>query len=139
MSAEIQMETQLAQRATLLPLKPRTQEDAAALPGKLEALQAKAGADAHCVIAPTHVLMKGGEVLGYFSLGALPTVQAWFDSNHKHAADSLKMIEHGETIFREQGVRMYAICCAEESPFTPHMERLGFRKLGTTVVWIKNL
>ena len=48
-------------------------------------------------------------------------------------------IEHGETLFREQGVRTYGLCCAADSPFTPHLERLGFRRRGTTVFWEKNL
>lgn len=132
--------TALAQRAVLVPIKPRDQAEAAALPAKLAQLNDQAAADNHhVVIAPTHLMMKGDEIVGYLSLNGLPTVQAWFDSHHKHAADSLKMIEHGETVFREAGVRMYAICCAEESPFTPHMDRLGFKKLGTTVMWIKQL
>lgn len=143
-SDEIQMDggplkMQLAQRPVLLPLRPRDQQEAALLPERLEQLQRAAAADQHPVIAPTHVMMKGAEIIGYLSLNGLPTVQAWFDSGHKHAADSLKLIEHGETILREQGVRSYAICCAETSPFNPHMNRLGFKLLGTTQVWVKEL
>jgi hypothetical protein len=131
--------SQLAQRAVLRPLKPRDAQEAQAVPAKLQQLAEKAAADNHPVIAPTHCLEKGGEIIGYFSIGGLPTVQAWFDSQHKHAADSLKMIEHLETILREQGVRMFAVACAPESPFSTHMERLGFRKMGTTVLWGKEI
>lgn len=139
MSEEIQLDGQhlLAQRPVLVSLKPRDQAEAAALPGKLAALTAKAEADAHDVVAPTHLMVKGNDIIGYLSLGGLPMVQAWFDSHHKHAGDSLKMIEHGETVLREQGHRAFGICCMEASPFTPHMERLGFRKLGVTTVWVK--
>ena len=136
---QTEIKVQLNQRAVLVPLKPRTPEEAQAFPVRLQALQAKAAADQHPVIAPTHIMMKGEEIIGYLSLGGMPVVQAWFDSRHKHPADSLKMIEHGETIFREQGVRVFAICCADNSPFQPHMERLGFSLLGTTQLWVKNL
>ena len=138
---EIQLDgtrlTQLAARPVLKPLKPRDQQEAQALPATLERLTRQAAADQHPVIAPTHIMQKGDEVIGYFSIGGLPTVQAWFDSHHKHAADSLKMIEHLETILREQGVRVFAVACAPQSPFSSHMERLGFRKLGETVMWAK--
>ena len=141
MDAEITIDAPnlLAQRAVLVPLKPRSQEEAAALPATIAALQSKAAADAHTVIAPSHVMLKGGECIGYLSLGQMPTVQAWFDSHHKHAADSLKMIEMGETILREQGHRVFGICCMENSPFNAHMGRLGFTKLGVTELWVKNL
>ena len=132
------MET-IAQRAVLKPLKPRDQREAAALPALLEQLGQQAAADNHAVIAPTHVMVKDGQIIGYLSLAGLPVVQAWFDSHHKHAADSIRMIEHGETIFREQGGRQFAVACTEESPFSPHLERLGFKKLGTTTLWAKTL
>ena len=129
----------LLARATLVPLRPRDQAEAAALPAKLQALHAAAAADEHMVLSPTHLMVKGDEIIGYLSIGGLPTVQAWFNSQHKHAADSVKMIEHAETIMREQGARVYAVACAPQSPFSIHMERLGFTKLGETVLWRKEL
>lgn len=98
-----------------------------------------AAQDQHLVIAPTHVMLRGEEIIGYLSLGALPVVQAWFDSKSGHVLDSLKMIEMGEAIFDSQGVKQFAIGVTEESPFAPHMERLGFTKLGSTVLWHKTL
>lgn len=143
-SDEIQLDgsrhvAQLATRAVLVPLRARDAGEAQQINAHVEALQRQANADNHPVIAPTHVMLKGGQIIGYLSLGGLPTVHAWFDSHHKHAADSLKMIEHGETALREKGVRTFGICCAENSPFQPHMERLGFRLLGATQVWVKEL
>ena len=119
-------------RSKLLPFRPQSQAE-------LDALVNQAAADRHCVLAPTHIMVKGDELLGYLSLGALPVVHAWFDSHHKHALDSLKMIEMGEAIFADKGVRQYAVACAAESPFSQHMERMGFKKLGTTVLWTKQL
>ena len=127
------------ERARLVPLAPRDKTEAEAFVDKIEALRAAAADDNHGVVAPTHVMVKGGEVVGYLSLGAMPTVHLWFDSKQAHASDSLKMMEMGELILQERGVRQYAIACAEESPFTAQMERLGYRKLGATVLWVKEL
>jgi len=102
-------------------------------------LVAQAQADNHCVLNPTHVMMRAGKIVGYLSLNGLPIVHCWFDSKAVHVLDSLKMIEHGQTVFREHGVRDYTVACAEHSPFTPHLERMGFTKLGTTVLWRKTL
>ena len=139
MNAEINLPSPLQQRAVLVPIKPRNQDEAEALPAKVQRLQQAAAADNHMVVAPTHIMMKGDEIVGYFSLNGLPTIRAWFDTKNKHAADSLKMIEHGETLVRETGAPLYCIGVAEDSPFLPHMERLGFTKLGTQTVWIKQL
>ena len=131
------VQTPLHRRTVLVPLRPRNAAEAAALPARLQALAAAAATDAHLVLGPTHVMLAGDKIIGYLSLGGMPTVQAWFDSKHPHAATSLKLIEHGETVLREQGIEQCALCCAENSPFTPHLERLGFTKLGTTVLWHK--
>jgi hypothetical protein len=127
------------ERARLVGLKPANREEAERVPETLAALAAAAAADGHPVIGPTHVMVKGEKIIGYLSLGGLPTVQAWFDRKHPHAADSLKMIETGEALLQDKGVREYAVACAPESPFTPHMERMGFERLGETVLWLKRI
>lgn len=128
------------ERARLVPLlAPRNQPEAEAAAARVGALQEAAAADQHIVIAPTHLMLKGEKIIGYLSLGGLPVVQAWFDSKSPHASDSLKMIETGEAILADKGVHAYAVACAEHSPFTPHLPRLGFRRLMTTVLWTKQL
>lgn len=130
----------LPERPVLLPLRqPRTQAEAQELQSVLDALHVAAKADNHVVVSPTHVMVRGGQVVGYLSIGALPTVHCWFDSKHKHVLDSIKMIEHGETVGRERGLTSYAVACCEQSPFYAHMERLGYRKLGVTTLWVKDL
>lgn len=127
-------------RAELRPLRqPTSAEEAAALQTLLQRLATAAAADQHGVLNPTHVMMKGDQIVGYLSIGGLPVVQCWFDSRHPHAADSIKMIEHGETVCRTQGIGSYAVACADTSPFSKHMERLGYTKLGTTTLWRKEL
>lgn len=95
--------------------------------------------DKHTCIAPTHVMVRDDQIIGYLSLGGMPVVQAWFDSQSGHALDSLKMIEMGEAIFDTQGVKGFCVAVSEDSPFAPHMERLGFKPLMKTVLWHKQL
>lgn len=138
---------QPAQIEEAVDKEPLTTEETVLLPVRqmktgeniVAALLKAAGADRHTAIAPTHVMMRGDKIIGYLSLNGLPQVHAWFDSTVKNPRHSREMIKSGEVIFREMGVKNYCIACAAESPFTPHMERMGFEKLGTTVLWAKKL
>lgn len=130
----------LLERPRLVPLAGLQRKlDSPQFSGVIQELQAAAAEDKHAVVAPTHIMMKGEKILGYLSLGGLPIVHAWFDTKHPHALDSLKMIETGEAIFAHGGVNAYGVLCAEDSPFARHMERMGFHKLGTTVLYLKNI
>lgn len=120
----------LKERARLVPLK-----DNATARRLFEA----AAADDHTVIAPTHVMVRGEQIIGYLSLGAMPVVQSWFDSKSGHVLDSLKMIEMGEAVIASQGASAYQVAVSENSPFAPHMERLGYKRVFTTTLWQKQL
>jgi len=118
----------LTERARLVTI--RTVEHA-------KAVMAAAAADAHQCIAPTHAMMRGEQVIGYLSLGGMPVVQAWFDSKSGHVRDSLNMIDTAEAIMATQGASSVALCCSEDSPFYPHLERLGFKPVMKTVLFVK--
>lgn len=123
----------------LIPLKATNQQEAQALQVLVEDLVNAAARDNHTVLGATHVMVRGERVVGYLSLGGQMTVQCWFHSAIKNPRHSKDMIRHAETLMRNSGVKNYVVCCAAESPFTPNMERLGFTKLGATVLWQKSL
>lgn len=123
----------------LIPLKANSEQEATALQMLVEALVNAAARDNHIVMGATHVMVRGGKPIGYLSLGGQMTVQCWFDSTVKNPRHSKDMIRHGETLLRNSNVKNYVVCCSPDSPFAPNMERLGFTKLGTTVLWQKNL
>lgn len=127
------------QRGVLLSLGHIGAGNKETLEDVLTTLQESARQDGHNVIAPTHVMVKGAEVIGYLSLAGMPTVYCWFDSKATKASDSIKMIEHGETVLREKNARHYAVAVGEDSPFAPHMERLGFSRVDKATIWIKQL
>jgi hypothetical protein len=120
----------LKERARLVPV--RTPEFAG------EIMRA-AQADDHVCIAPTHAMVRGEKIIGYLSLGGMPVVQSWFDSKSGHVLDSLKMIEMGEAVIASQGATSYMVAVSEQSPFRPHMERLGFKPVMTTTLWVKSV
>lgn len=111
---------------TILPLiRPVT-------PEVLDRLVEAAAADgAHTVYFPTHVVMKRGEVVGYF--GTLPLVTFWMHSEKMTARESLHTISTLETLHSTNGVRLLAATCHTDSPFHQHMERLGYRPHPTDV------
>lgn len=129
-NGQLTRENIFAGRCRLVPLRS---------PQEFAALQTVAAADSHVVIGPSHLITRGGEILGYASLGRVPTLHVWLDSKHASAGDTLRMLETAEALLADKGVGLVIMPCAEESPFTPHMERLGFQKLGTTVLWAKQL
>lgn len=128
------------ERAKLMPLRPPANEhEQQQLANQLSALNECAAADQHVAIAPTHLVLKGEQVVGYGSLGGMPTMHVWMDTRHTNALDSVRMLEHAEVAWREKGVRHVLVPCSENSPFAPHMERLGFRRLGPTVLYVKEI
>ena len=128
--APLTREDVFAGRCRLVPLR---------TPQEFTLLQTVAAADQHTVIGPSHLVTKAGEVLGYASLGTVPMLHVWLDRHPATAGDSLRMLETAEALLADKGVRLVIMPCAEHSPFSQHMERLGFQKLGATVLWAKNL
>ena len=51
----------------------------------------------------------------------------------------MHLLNFGESILARQGHRSLIVPCWEGSPFAPHMERLGYTKLGTTTLSSKGL
>lgn len=128
------------ERTKLVPLlPPQSEQEARSLAAVHAELQEAAAADQHIVLGPTHAVVKGGQVVGYASVGGLPTMHVWLDSQRANALDSVRMLEHVEVVMRERGIRHVLLPCAVESPFTPHLERLGFRRLGPTVLYMKEV
>ena len=136
----IHLDTRLGARVALRRLQsPQSPEQAQELNHCLATLAAAAQRDNHVVLFPTHVFVKSGEIVGYGSVAAMPILNFWADSAKLGPADSLRMIEQGEAVSSHHGLRTVIVPCAENSPFAVHMERLGYTKLGTTVLYRKEL
>ena len=99
---------------------------------ELESLIALAEADEHVVIAPTHVMLKDDEIVGYWSLGGIPVVSSWFDSEKLGPRDSMAALDQMESLMDTVSPGPYLLMCADNSPFFEQKERLGYKDLFNT-------
>jgi hypothetical protein len=108
-------------------------------PEQLALLQEVAAQDNHTVVGATHLVWKDGQIAGYGSLGGIPVLNVWLDSRKVHARESLVLLNAAEAILANAGVRGVLMPCAENSPFKPYMQKLGYAELGETVMHIKQI
>lgn len=101
-------------------------------------LRRLAAQDDHEVLAPTHVVVKNGCIVGYLSIGAIPTVNVWMSTEHTEARDSIAVLGQLDAIVDHGGIPMYFMPCDEKSPFFKVMDKLGFRKLFKQVLHYKS-
>jgi hypothetical protein len=99
-------------------------------PDQQAAVRQAARADGHALLAPTHVVLRDRQVIGYVSILALPVVHVWMDSKTAGVRDSLAMLAQTEAIVRDRGATHYYLPCQQESPFFPLLEKSGFADLG---------
>lgn len=95
--------------------------------------------DGHVVIAPTHILEKEDEIVGYLSMGVVPTVLTWMSTSRVNARDSVAVLNLIENLVAAQGQPLVCIPCWDQSPFHPFMEKFGYNKIFTTDIFIKSL
>jgi len=98
-----------------------------------------AAADNHVVLKPTHVVAKDGEIVGYYSIGAVPVVLTWLDTKKMTAAGSVNSLCFVEDMLQSVGADCVCIPCWESSPFFPYMEKFGYQKTITTTLFVKEL
>lgn len=104
---------------------------------ELEALERAAAADNHSVLAPTHLVVRGGDIVGYASIGGIPILNVWVDSQRVKARESAYLLNAAENVAAATGVRRILLPCSQESPFHPLIEKLGYTRLGVTSLNVK--
>lgn len=104
---------------------------------EFDQLVVSAKADDHVVLFPTHAVWKNGEIVGYGSINATPMVNVWLDSKRIGPRDSVQLLGVAEALAATQGLKQIIMPCAENSPFFPMMEKLGFKRLGFTSLNVK--
>lgn len=106
---------------------------------QLEALKVAAASDGHTAIVPTHVIVKRGEIVGYASIGAVPVLNVWVHSQKVVKFESVRLLREGEAMLKERGYRFVILPVAENSPFRPYVQKLGYHTLGNASYNIKQL
>lgn len=107
--------------------------------GELQELVAAAKEDNHDVLFPSHIFRKSGELIGYAGVFSMPILMWWLDSKKGNARDTLEMLKEVEKLARTKQVKRYVTICSENSPYFKHMNRLGYSKLGKTVMFQKEI
>lgn len=98
-------------------------------------LEEVARGDQHGVLFATHVVKKGGEIIGYCSLFSMPMVNIWMHSQKTTARDSVQGLNLLDTLARCCGKPNYLMCCSKSSPYFNLMDRFGFANLWETVIF----
>ena len=88
-----------------------------------------AEADNHAVVCPTHVVERGEQMLGYLSVGVIPTVIVWLDTHHANIRDSFAVMNFYENAISDRGGTNVIIPCNDKSPFRPYIEQVGYLNL----------
>lgn len=113
----------------LLRVKPCKPED-------MEMLIALAKADGHAVIAPTWLLFKGEQVVGY--LGTVPSILVWLDTQRVGVRDSIMAMNFFENQMAANGAQIIGVPCVANSPLRPFLPKAGYSDTGATL-FLKNL
>ncbi len=95
----------------------------------LPVLQKLAAADDHAVIAPTHIIERNQQMLGYLSVGVIPTVIVWLDTGRANVRDSLAAMDFWENAVADRGAANVIIPCSDKSPFRSYVENVGYINL----------
>lgn len=103
----------------------------------LELLTKCASADGHGVIAPSFLVEKGHQLVGY--LGIVPTVTLWMDTQRTNIRDSLMTLNFFENHLRcSGGAQVVGVACQASSPYVKVLPRVGYVDMQTNV-FMKNI
>lgn len=114
----------------LLKIRPYRETDA-------EVLSKVAAADNHSIIAPTFVVEKGPQIVGY--IGTVPSVLIWMDQDRTSVRDSLMVQNFYENMLAGNNAQIIAVPCKNDSPYFPYMEKAGYIRADQVTLFFKNL
>lgn len=92
----------------------------------LPLLEKMAKADDHSVVLPTHVVERDRRIIGYISLGAIPTVIIWLNSGVANVRDSLATMTFFENTIADRGCSHVIVPCNDKSPYRGYIEQAGY-------------
>lgn len=90
-----------------------------------EELKRNAEADNHAgVYCPTHVSIKGNEIVGYMSIGVIPIVLTWQHTEKVGPLDSLRLLGHVEGTLQQY--KTFIFPCDPKSPYNRLLPKAGY-------------
>ncbi len=76
-------------------------------------------------VAPTHIVTKSGQCVGYLSVGGLPVVTVYLDPAQVKPRASLSIAAVVDDIMAQRQVPLYGILLHKTSRLLPHTVELG--------------
>ncbi len=92
----------------------------------LPILEKLAVADSHAVVLPTHVVERNNQMIGYLSVGVIPTVIIWLDSDRANIRDSVAVETFYENAIADRGGTHVIVPCSDKSPYREYVEKVGY-------------
>ena len=97
---------------------------------------AKAAADGHAIVPPTHALMKGDEIVGALTFVSSPLI--WMDTKKCQARDAVQLenllLSHLQLEGKQQ---IMCVPCTEASPFHSFLTAKQYINSGKYTLFIK--
>jgi hypothetical protein len=103
----------------------------------IEVLQKLTEADGHATLAPSYVVEKDQNMVGY--IGVVPSVLVWMDTKRTKARDSMCVLNFFENMLACNGNGIIALPCTVNSPYRPYISRVGYTDVGDVKLFLKNL
>jgi len=102
-----------------------------------ERVKAAAKEDGHRVIAPTHAVVKGGELVGAWSMAAVPLAMVWHHAEAMGVRDSLMVKLAADAAMGQLAPPgTYWLACDRESPLHGQLERSGYAPVWPTDIFV---
>lgn len=102
----------------------------------LERVAAAVAADNDNMIMASHVAERGGEIVGAASLAVVPLAMIWNRSDRITARDSMHLKRIYDAVMETKGFPAYWIACNKNSPYSEFMERMEFRPIWETKIFV---
>lgn len=87
---------------------------------------------------PTHLIHLNNEPVGYWSFGNIPVVLAWHDHGLR-VRHSQHIFGAMDTVASERNFGQYILAVQPDSPYIPVMDKFGFKLVGTSNLYTKEV
>tara|TARA_R100000654_G_scaffold53277_1_gene79387 strand:+ start:922 stop:1275 length:354 start_codon:yes stop_codon:yes gene_type:complete len=104
---------------------------------ELELVVEEGKKDNHNLFNPTHVVKKGDNIVGAWSLCGIPFLTAWIKTDAINKRENLQIQSIVDSLMSEKGQNQYLIACDKDSKYAKFMERVGYKHYWETVLYIK--
>jgi len=111
----------------------------AAMTEDMPELERLASEDGHSVILPSHVVERGGQIIGALSMATVPMFLVYMSLKHATRIDSFCTNVFMQTAAKDHGDKVICVPCHVKSPLRPYMERVGYSPYGTHDLMFKIL